>query len=148
MVIKSKDFKFSKLTMKVEDSNKKFVTARLRYDGSLPVVEVRGLFKAHFRSFSGKINCSLSMEMRDSSLDFYGLESKLKQLSAEAIGCNPKEFKLIKKDRNSDDVVYFKVLPMQDGSFPTIYDSKNECNLELSDVLFRKFYGKCPKLCI
>ena len=55
----------------------------------------------------------------------------------------PEEFKLIKKDRDSRDVVYFKVLPTQNGSFPTIYDSKNDCNLELSDVLGDRFYGRC-----
>ena len=37
MVVKSRDFKFNKLTTKLADSNKKFVRARFRYDGSLPM---------------------------------------------------------------------------------------------------------------
>ena len=43
-MIKSRDFEFNKPTTKVDDSNKKFVRARFRYDGSLPVIEVSDLF--------------------------------------------------------------------------------------------------------
>ena len=84
----------SKFTAGNEEGSRNFEKLKLLYDGSLPIIEVEGMFKTYINRFGGKKSLSLGIGAMGSSLDFVGLERRLCELAGEWLSSKPESFKL------------------------------------------------------
>ena len=112
-VIKGENFDLNKLKIKgVEGTT--FMKASFIYEGTTPVIEIVGEVRLYKHWFDGRKSDSVGIKVDDhDGFDFKALESRMAELASEGF---PKEsFKLIKKNKKGDDMIYCKATTDMSG---------------------------------
>ena len=105
-VIKGENFDLNELKIK-EVEGTTFMKEPFIYEGTTPVIEIVGEVRLHKNWFGGRKSYSVGIKIDDpDTFDFKALESRMIELASE--GFSKESFKLIKKNKKGDDMIYCK----------------------------------------
>ena len=112
-VIKGENFDLNELKIK-EVEGITFMKAPFIYEGTTPVIEMVGEVRLYKNWFDGRKSYSVGTKVDDhDGFDFKALESRMAELASEGF---PKEsFKLFKKNKKGDDMIYCKATTDMSG---------------------------------
>ena len=114
-VTKAENFDLNELKIK-EVEGTTFMKAPFIYEGTTPVIEIVGEVRLYKNWLDGRKSYSVGINVNDhpDAFDFKALESRMIKLASEGF---PKElFKLIKKNKKGDDMVYCKASTDMSGN--------------------------------
>ena len=136
-VIKGENFDLNELKIK-EVEGTTFMKAPFIYEGTTPVIEIVGEVRLHKNWFDGRKSYSVGIKVdgHPDAFDFKALESRMTELASE--GFTKESFKLIKKNKKDDDMIYCKASTDMSGK-PQKVDCRGSGR--------KTSYGECDDLC-
>ena len=146
-VIKGENFDLNERKIK-EVEGTTFMKASFIYEGTTPVIEIVGEVRLYKNWFDGRKSYSVGIKVDDHGLsgprvsgphdvlDFKALESRMIELASEGF---PKEsFKLIKKNKKGDNMIYCKASTDMSGK-----PQKVDCRVSGRKTSYGEFDDLC-----
>ena len=81
------------------------------YEGTIPIIEIVGEVRLYKNWFDGRKSYSVGIKV--DGFDFKALESRMAELASESF--SKESFKLIKKNKKGDDMIYCKATTDMSG---------------------------------